>query len=209
MKRSQETSGDKPERPKRAKTSQACASCRKHKTRCEVSSDPKSSRCHRCNVLNMACSFEGQDMMFSGNITGKSFPAAPPSHVAASSTPSSEHSFARLPIRTEITTPDIGKLNTMSRNAKSSKPISTDDLIFCTPDPGDDCDNDWTSHPMTAMNELVRRRPGGQTPPRDAHILRDLLTDSQIQYLLKMWVQYSLPSPYSRVVRFIDPLTRD
>ncbi|KAJ7720659.1 hypothetical protein DFH07DRAFT_1008489 [Mycena maculata] len=44
---------------KRAKTIQACTSCRKHKTRCEIL-DPSESpvRCHRCKVLSIACSYE-------------------------------------------------------------------------------------------------------------------------------------------------------
>lgn len=64
---------------KRPKASQACASCRKHKTRCELidSDEPKvdggndkdqssstsspapyARRCHRCTILRLPCSFE-------------------------------------------------------------------------------------------------------------------------------------------------------
>ena len=44
---------------KRPKASQACTSCRKHKTRCELlESATRFSRCHRCDVLSIACSFE-------------------------------------------------------------------------------------------------------------------------------------------------------
>ncbi len=71
MKRPREDSSDAPspsgpnnaatERPpaKRNKASRACTSCRKHKTRCELF-EPSSphSRCHRCDVLSIACSFE-------------------------------------------------------------------------------------------------------------------------------------------------------
>ena len=72
MKRPREDSSDEPspsvpnnvtvttERPaKRSKASRACTSCRKHKTRCELF-EPSShhSRCHRCDVLSIACSFE-------------------------------------------------------------------------------------------------------------------------------------------------------
>ncbi|KAJ7142512.1 hypothetical protein C8R44DRAFT_846504, partial [Mycena epipterygia] len=46
-------------RKTRVKTSQACASCRKHKTRCEVL-DPNGRpvRCHRCKVLAIECFYE-------------------------------------------------------------------------------------------------------------------------------------------------------
>jgi hypothetical protein len=43
---------------KRPKTSQACTSCRKHKTRCELLDPASRSRCHRCDVLSITCSFE-------------------------------------------------------------------------------------------------------------------------------------------------------
>ncbi|KAJ7029725.1 hypothetical protein C8F04DRAFT_1006540 [Mycena alexandri] len=44
---------------RRAKSIAACASCRKHKTRCEIL-HPNSSpvQCHRCKVLSIACSYE-------------------------------------------------------------------------------------------------------------------------------------------------------
>src|SRR5712691_568623 len=44
---------------KRAKANQACASCRKNKTRCELLEFTSYySRCHRCDVLSITCSFE-------------------------------------------------------------------------------------------------------------------------------------------------------
>lgn len=44
---------------KRAKASQACLSCRKHKTRCEMlDGDNSGAQCHRCKVLSLSCSFE-------------------------------------------------------------------------------------------------------------------------------------------------------
>ncbi|KAJ6491921.1 hypothetical protein C8R45DRAFT_867452 [Mycena sanguinolenta] len=44
---------------KRAKTIQACASCRKNKTRCEILDHTTSIvRCHRCKVLSIDCSYE-------------------------------------------------------------------------------------------------------------------------------------------------------
>ncbi|KAJ6561368.1 hypothetical protein B0H10DRAFT_2117318 [Mycena sp. CBHHK59/15] len=54
---------------KRPKTTQACTSCRKHKTRCELL-DPATSpaRCHRCQVLVLDCFYEHAQA-----------PAAPPS----------------------------------------------------------------------------------------------------------------------------------
>lgn len=42
---------------KRAKAAQACLSCRKHKTRCEMLDGDSGLQCHRCKVLSLPCSF--------------------------------------------------------------------------------------------------------------------------------------------------------
>ncbi|KAJ3740190.1 hypothetical protein DFH05DRAFT_1406158 [Lentinula detonsa] len=48
---------------KRAKSFQACSSCRKHKQRCEILDgiDQKVIRCHRCKVLEVDCSYSEMD----------------------------------------------------------------------------------------------------------------------------------------------------
>ncbi|KAJ7481516.1 hypothetical protein FB451DRAFT_1443777 [Mycena latifolia] len=44
---------------KKSKSIQACTSCRKHKTRCEILDPSKAPvRCHRCQVLALQCSYE-------------------------------------------------------------------------------------------------------------------------------------------------------
>jgi len=49
----------RPAPAKRAKAAQACLSCRKHKTRCEMlDRDNSGAQCHRCKVLSLSCSFE-------------------------------------------------------------------------------------------------------------------------------------------------------
>ncbi|KAH8824943.1 hypothetical protein DL96DRAFT_1611340 [Flagelloscypha sp. PMI_526] len=53
------SSAPKVQKAKRPKTNQACSSCRKHKTRCEVLDTAAIPyRCHRCRVLNVRCSYE-------------------------------------------------------------------------------------------------------------------------------------------------------
>ncbi|KAH7912970.1 hypothetical protein BJ138DRAFT_1147165 [Hygrophoropsis aurantiaca] len=69
---------------KRAKAAQACLSCRKHKTRCEMlDGDHSGSQCHRCKVLSLPCSFEDG--------------AAPPERAIASSSRSTHAYAACLP----------------------------------------------------------------------------------------------------------------
>ncbi|KAJ3797558.1 hypothetical protein GGU11DRAFT_784469 [Lentinula aff. detonsa] len=48
---------------KRSKSVQACANCRKHKTRCEILGvvDQVVVRCHRCKVLDLECSYQTMD----------------------------------------------------------------------------------------------------------------------------------------------------
>ncbi|KAJ7130263.1 hypothetical protein C8R44DRAFT_775211 [Mycena epipterygia] len=64
MKRSREPQDNSSSRvgPKKSKSIQACTSCRKHKTRCEILGwfHPNKSpvRCHRCQVLGLQCSYE-------------------------------------------------------------------------------------------------------------------------------------------------------
>ncbi|KAF7366711.1 hypothetical protein MSAN_00929200 [Mycena sanguinolenta] len=60
MKRSRESKDDSARgAPKKPKSIQACASCRKHKTRCEILDPSKSPvRCHRCKTLTLQCSYE-------------------------------------------------------------------------------------------------------------------------------------------------------
>ncbi|KAJ6588335.1 hypothetical protein B0H19DRAFT_203619 [Mycena capillaripes] len=60
MKRSRENKDDST-RPgtKKPKNIQACISCKRHKTRCEILDPSKSPvRCHRCQVLTLQCSYE-------------------------------------------------------------------------------------------------------------------------------------------------------
>ncbi|KAK7033603.1 hypothetical protein VNI00_012840 [Paramarasmius palmivorus] len=64
MKRSRESSASSSSTrsAKRPKSVQACLSCRKHKTRCEVLDvTPKAIRCHRCKTLDIQCSYEDMD----------------------------------------------------------------------------------------------------------------------------------------------------
>ncbi|KAJ3772884.1 hypothetical protein FB446DRAFT_772141 [Lentinula raphanica] len=66
MKRQRDTSsssGPSTRPSKRAKSFQACTSCRKHKQRCEILDgiDQKVIRCHRCKVLDVDCSYSEMD----------------------------------------------------------------------------------------------------------------------------------------------------
>ncbi|KZP13479.1 hypothetical protein FIBSPDRAFT_797797, partial [Athelia psychrophila] len=92
MKRTLDNTSDKPSealssgriQAKRPKSSQACSSCRKHKTRCELIDNPSPAdahsgagyRCHRCKVLNISCSFESSE--FAPQLMARATPSPPP-----------------------------------------------------------------------------------------------------------------------------------
>lgn len=193
MKRTRDPRAEKPDeyasylQMKRPKANQACSSCRKHKTRCELldaaESTSNSGRCHRCKVLNIACSFDNPDSL----------------PVASGSTPRPAVLLSRgLPTDAcpdtppRGTTPIVPKAE-MTDGALSRKTIRPQDLVPAplTPwgflkAPGG---FDWTANPMLALQELSRRP---QTPHSDPSVpLSGIITHDQKQYLLEM---FALPS---------------
>ncbi|KAJ3771960.1 hypothetical protein FB446DRAFT_690051 [Lentinula raphanica] len=61
--------------PRKTKSIQACNSCRKHKTRCEILDklDQPLIRCHRCKVLGVDCSYQTMDRaVFESTFAAKS-----------------------------------------------------------------------------------------------------------------------------------------
>jgi len=153
---------------KRAKANQACASCRKNKTRCELL-EPTSyySRCHRCDVLSITCSFETN---------------APP----IQPTDDTPHTLDRRRLLNTIFTPQY-------HGDKSRSDIPGSDLPFTSPweflkIPGIP---DWTATPMLAMLTLSKmackvQPPIQQMPTNLA--FTDVLTADQRHYLLCLWV---------------------
>jgi hypothetical protein len=196
-----------PQSSKRVKAAQACISCRRYKTRCELYDGTK---CHRCNVLNLSCSFEGQE----------------PPQVKKQSTSSEE---------TVGTTAQPGNSNIVDHNHSSTRPAS-DGAQQCEPlirramgslhshasassndplheghrsehpagfDPKEllpspitpwgflkeSGTSDWTTVPMLTMQDLLRRPKFGEAVDRaDYNIsLAGILTDEQMKYLLDMY----------------------
>ena len=189
MKRSADS--DKPDNgrtQKRSKSSQACSSCRKHKTRCELIDDLSVGpyRCHRCKVLNVSCSFESSDF-------------APPIH-EPSPTPQSRtvsqthepirHEPARIPPRDSPSSPATTK-----EGSRLDQQIKPEDLLPVPPHvpwgfekvPGG---FDWTATPMLAMQKLTIRTPGGEEPfvSDISAKLTNIISPERIKTLLNMCV---------------------
>jgi hypothetical protein len=176
---------------KRTKASQACASCRRQKSRCEILDVPRQSgspvtvRCHRCKVLGVECSFETSDLI---HFMPKPTAQAPPS--PASTVSDDRHSSEHY-----------GGLNTLaavaSSRPKSSETVNSipsrygmlpEDLVPTATTPVWGCTSriDWTASPMLALQELVRcpRTDAGHDIPSGR--LTDILSLDEITSLFEM-----------------------
>ncbi|KAI0254725.1 hypothetical protein BJV78DRAFT_872379 [Lactifluus subvellereus] len=156
--------------PKRAKASQACTSCRKHKTRCELlESLSYLSRCHRCDVLSITCSFETN---------------APQNSVVDNSPVTTcRQRLLRTILSVPEPNPDRCLEPTQSEiNGSTLRPTVTSAWEFLKV-PGIP---DWTATPMLAMLTLSKMASESQTTiqPTANLTFTEVLTGDQIQYLL-------------------------
>ena len=161
---------------KRPKASQACTSCRKHKTRCELlESASHLSRCHRCNVLSITCSFETN---------------APPTQAADNS----PVAVVRQRLIDAILSPlqsDSGKcLEQAQSDALSSCPLgsTTASPWGFVKVPGIP---DWTATPMLAMltlSKMARTDQSMMMQPVANLTFTEVLTSDQKEYLLSLYV---------------------
>ncbi|KAJ6501934.1 hypothetical protein C8R45DRAFT_974877 [Mycena sanguinolenta] len=194
--------------PKRTKASQACALCRRQKSRCEILdiSHPVTIRCHRCKVLGVECSFESSDFI---HVSPQTTPTSHPSPAETSSS-----SSPALVAGSPFSVPDsYGGLNTLATVA-SSRPnaaetrassssaakqyrINVEDLVptETTPVWGSLSRVDWTAAPMLAIQELVRcpstQDSNLQLPSGDS--LSDILSSSEITSLLEIFEKNYTP----------------
>ncbi|KAF8208176.1 hypothetical protein K438DRAFT_1813558 [Mycena galopus ATCC 62051] len=196
MKRATGSSSENPP-PKRSKASQACASCRRQKSRCEIldvrpaSGVPVVIRCHRCKTLNVECSFETSELIhFSPKTILHTSPAVSPPTTSTPTPP----------------TESDGGLSTLAAVAASSRPNAEDgapinhitgsfgmrpeDLVptAATPIWGSVSRVDWTATPMLAIQELVRcprTDVVARLPAADR--LSDILSPLEITSLIELF----------------------
>lgn len=158
--------------PKRAKASQACSSCRKHKTRCELlESWSNPSRCHRCDVLSITCSFEAN---------------APPNPVPVVDNSPEAAAQQRL-LRTILSVPEPNPDRCLEQaqaemNESTPRPTVMPAWEFLKI-PGMP---DWTATPMLAMLTLSKMAFKNQPTIQPAANITfiEVLTGDQIQHLL-------------------------
>jgi hypothetical protein len=162
-------------RAKRSKTSQACASCRKHKTRCELPAEPGVGRCHRCDVLQVACSFEGTDII-AAQVAAANGAAAAANTTAGDTPPAG------------VAPGDPSRYNPDA--------FSAEDLVMGPRmGQGDDPENGpgyWATSPMGAIWDIMRKRRAsadGAVPPAPALPAgAEVLSEDEVHYLMNLSV---------------------
>jgi hypothetical protein len=156
-----------PTPPKRQKSSHACSSCRKHKTRCELidsnASASGSQRCHRCNVLNMPCSFDHSTV--SSGLPSSSKESSSTPGLGFNSPPDSPESNARYVNPEDVISAPIMTPWGFGKGLGSS---------------------DWTATPMVVLQELARRPNSAQNMVTNFSDLSlvDIIPPDQLHYLL-------------------------
>ncbi|KAJ7337372.1 hypothetical protein DFH08DRAFT_748674 [Mycena albidolilacea] len=171
MKRSRENKDDSARGgTKKPKSIQACTSCRKHKTRCEILDPSKSPvRCHRCQVLTLQCSYEETIL-----------PTA---------------STSKLPTPTENAEVPKGPLNAMVAYPSTLPP--TDRIWSFVAE--DHTGIDWSA-PMLAIQQLsklpfahiLQTEPAPVLPPGELS-LPIILSDEQKRHLLDLFDERYTP----------------
>ncbi|KAK0491443.1 hypothetical protein IW261DRAFT_89036 [Armillaria novae-zelandiae] len=194
MKRNGEEAGAVSPKPKRRKASQACASCRRHKTRCELPEDIGSIsghrgqlRCHRCKVLNVECSFETSNII----------------HVKSKINNASTSTIllpATLdPSAASTSTSDTSRAAPYPAPVASARELRIEDLLpgpqtLMGPAPAPGC-FDWTTAPMLAIRELANQRESTTAQARSSpssnqssdESLSSILTSTQKTWLLQIF----------------------
>ncbi|KAJ7628374.1 hypothetical protein FB45DRAFT_748179 [Roridomyces roridus] len=180
---------------KRSKATQACASCRRQKSRCEILEVPGGGeavtviRCHRCKVLNQQCSFETSDII---HFRPKPVPRPGPLH-----TPSPTASTVSTPT-SRLDSPYDG-LNALANAASQATQTANngyvngmhpEDLVPTAQTPiwGTLNRQDWTAAPILAMQELVRcpRSESSIEPPSGGR-MSEILGAAEINSLLDIF----------------------
>jgi hypothetical protein len=176
---------------KRAKSVQACASCRKHKTRCEILDiiDQQAIRCHRCKVLDQDCSYQEMDRSIFENLR--------PSTVAAAKEPESRSQSVRHEVQLEMIPGYSGTPTPANAPGSSNASLPTDifpnkphllwDFIRAP-----HASLDWST-PLHTIGELVKQTLASSEthtyppPPRIPNdSLDSILLPDQILYLTTM-----------------------
>ncbi|KAF7343402.1 hypothetical protein MVEN_01772600 [Mycena venus] len=178
--------------PKRTKASQACASCRRQKSRCEilevrpVPGVPVIIRCHRCKTLNVECSFETSELI---HFSPKTY-ISPVASSPTVSTPTTSDNDGGLSTLAAVASSRPNVEEAPVNHISGSFGMRPEDLVptAATPIWGSISRVDWTATPMLAIQELLRcprTDTGLQIPSTDR--LSDILSPPEITSLVEIF----------------------
>ncbi|KAJ4479177.1 hypothetical protein J3R30DRAFT_2728303 [Lentinula aciculospora] len=162
--------------PRRTKTIQACNSCRKHKTRCEILDGINQPliRCHRCKVLGADCSYQAMERsIFEAAFAIKSENA--PTTCASSSDASVSPSVPTASMHNDIFPNLPHQIWSFLRLPRGTL--------------------DWTA-PLEAIQELMKQVSGTHDcppPPIPNDPLETILSPDQIDHLIAIFEHNYLP----------------
>ena len=171
---------------KRSKTNQACTACKKSKTRCEiletVTAGLNAIGCHRCNVLNITCSFKEAPVQEAAqNIPSRAASSLPATTSTYAPTTTSLQLLANISVQRQ-SEPVVQRLN-IERLPLSVPPNSMWNGY------GHSGPDDWLDTAVYAIRDMARGSPAIGDGPMD-HVdsaLRDILTPRQIDLLLQRY----------------------
>ncbi|KAJ3731489.1 hypothetical protein DFJ43DRAFT_414324 [Lentinula guzmanii] len=208
---------------RRSRAAQACITCRKHKARCELLDDLKTTevlRCHRCKTLDLRCSYEDADRQ-SLRLGRKSGIQAweqlvDLTDVEPVSRPHSSTTTATTTISSRNTEPQLSReeyapvaatsaaldLGILPQSIWNYRRVETGQWRYC----GTDNDNDhydWTA-PMSAIYQIsaqyqarIHKRAPVTSLQRGGQaqpeLFEDILEQSQIEELLRIFHQSFSP----------------
>ncbi|KAJ6463943.1 hypothetical protein C8R45DRAFT_1024662 [Mycena sanguinolenta] len=189
MKRAAGPSSENPT-PKRTKTSQACAACRKQKSRCEILDG--SQRCHRCKVLNIDCSFENPHLIPVPRPTPHTSSTPQTQSTASPASSGSGYGPENHSGLSTLAAVASSRSNVEGASAVQSLPVRPEGLpvvpAATAPGWGSVSRVGWNTTPMLAFQELARcpRCEAGVQPPI-VERLPDILSPSEISSLLQIF----------------------
>jgi len=169
MKRNTDTEKQRGSNPgrnqtKRSKSAQACASCRKLKTRCELldASSDGPYRCHRCKVLNISCSFEDLDIAPARPHHSPTQPVIPQSPNQGSTDRHENANIQRQSSSSSLNATSFSKnrVDPMKPDVLAQPPnIAWPGLVKV---PASGGLFDWMATPMFAMQNITSRMESGE-----------------------------------------------
>ncbi|KAJ3735238.1 hypothetical protein DFJ43DRAFT_1058910 [Lentinula guzmanii] len=162
--------------PRKTRSIQACNSCRKHKTRCEILDgiDQPLIRCHRCKVLGAECSYQTMDR----SLFETAFPVKSENNSSTCryrSDPNNSPRISSAPIHNDIFPNLPHQIWSFLRLPRGTL--------------------DWTA-PLEAIQGLMKRVSGTHDrppPPIPNDTLEAILSPEQIDHLIAIFEHNYLP----------------